>query len=255
MSARYREECRKKMALLIPVILEWWHALPMDKKELLVGIKVGWESSIGVNAWYYPNGNDLLGRPAAEDPTTGLRADELPARGVAQIGFAAVKTAGLRERGEITEADLAEVVRRHLEDLSRQASKLGVPREKLFTHIAGWKDGELLYQTAVNEFSCPGWSFYQHAADPTRDIGVQSALKKSDAPYWAATEWLFQGGGEPALWRDALEKTLGDKRCVCSAFTTGTGSKTTRPHYRPSRKRSLPASEPIQNRNSIAAEK
>ena len=198
---------------MIPAILDGWKALPIGKKDLLVGIKLGWESSIGVNAWYYPNGNELLTKPPEADPQTGLKADELPTRGVAQTGYAAVKTAGLRAQGEITEGDLAEVVRRHLEDLCQQAARLGVPREKLFTHVAGWKEGELLYQTAVNEYSCPGWSFYQHAKDPSQDVGVQSALKKSAAPFWAATEWLFQGGNERKLWRDALEKTLADKTC------------------------------------------
>ncbi len=110
-----------------------------------------------------------------------------------QIGYAAVKIAGIRTEGTITEANLAEVVRRHLEDLCREASRLGVPREKLFTHVAGWKEGEKLYATAVNSLSCPGWSFYKHAADPLKDVGVQEALKVSDAPYWAAVEWLFQG--------------------------------------------------------------
>jgi len=217
MSQRYRKACHEKMALLIPVVLDWWKALPAEKKELFVGLKVGWESSIGVNAWYYPNGNELLNRPASDDPTTGLKSSEVPARGVATIGYAAVKTAGIRDSGELTEADSAEVVQRHLDDLCREASRLGVPREKLFTHVAGWKEGELLYQTAVNPFSCPGWSFYQHAADPRKDIGVQAALKRSDASWWAATEWLHQGPKEVKAWRQALENTLADHRCryVC----------------------------------------
>jgi hypothetical protein len=120
MSQRYRKECHEKMTLLIPVVLDWWKALPAKKKELLVGIKLGWESSIGVNAWYYPKGNDFLGRPASNDPVTGLKGNELPARGVATIGYAAVKTAGIRDSGELTEADLAEVVQRHLDDLCRE---------------------------------------------------------------------------------------------------------------------------------------
>jgi hypothetical protein len=205
------------MALLIPVVLDWWRALPPAKQDLFVGLKVGWESSIGVNAWYYPDGNALLARPSSDDPTSGLKAGEPPARGVAQIGYAAVRTAGLRDSGNLTEADLAEVVRRHLDDLCREAARLGVPREKLFTHVAGWKENELLYQTAVNPFSCPGWSFYQHAADPRQDAGVQGALKRSDAPWWAATEWLFQGPRETGPWRQALQNTLADRRCryVC----------------------------------------
>jgi len=217
MSQRYRKACHERMALLIPLVRGWWQALPAKDRELFVGLKVGWESSIGVNAWYYPDGNDLLDRPASDDPTSGLKADEPPARGVAQIGYAAVKTAGIRDSGKLTEADLAEVVRRHLDDLCREAARLGVPREKLFTHVAGWKEGELLYQTAVNPFSCPGWSFYKHAADPHKDVGVQAALKRSDAPWWAATEWLYQGRREINAWRQALQNTLADRRCryVC----------------------------------------
>jgi hypothetical protein len=213
MSLRYREACHEEMRALIPIVLDWWQALPVSQKELLIGIKVGWESSIGVNAWYYPGGNERLDQPAATDPTSGLKADQPPARGVAQIGYAAVKTAGIRTEGEITEADLAEVVRRHLEDLCREAARLGVLREKLFTHVAGWKDGEKLYATAVNSFSCPGWSFYQHATDPRGDRGVQEALKISDAPYWAAVEWLYQGPGERTAWQRALTATLADAHC------------------------------------------
>lgn len=213
MSPRYREACQEEMRVLIPIVLDWWRELPASQKELLIGIKVGWESSIGVNAWYYPGGNELLNQPEANDPTSGLKADQPPARGVVQIGYAAVQTAGIRTNGVITEADLAEVTRRHLEDLCRGAKGLGVPREKLFTHGAAWKDGEELYVAAVNSFSCPGWSFYKHAADPRQDVGVQKALKASDAPYWAAVEWLYHGRDETTEWQRALTNTLADPRC------------------------------------------
>lgn len=137
MSERYRAACHQEMRVLIPMVLAWWQALPPGKKHLLVGIKLGHESSIGVNAWYYSVGNRLLDRRAGEDPITGVKADQLPARGVTQIGYAAVKTAGLRREGSITEADLAEVVRRHLDDLCRLAAELGVPRDRLFAHGVG----------------------------------------------------------------------------------------------------------------------
>ena len=142
-----------------------------------------------------------------------MKAEELPARGVTQLGYAAVKTVGLRSEGVITEADLAEVVHRHLADLCQEASRLGVPREKLFTHGAAWKDREKLYAAVVNELSGPGWSFYKHAADPRGDAGMQAALKTSNAPYWAAVEWLYQGPAEPAAWQRALTATLADPRC------------------------------------------
>jgi hypothetical protein len=201
------------MQALVPIVLDWWKALPSSKRDLLAGIKLGWESSIGVNAWYYPNGNELLSRPASEDPKEGLKADQTPARGVAQIGYAAVSTAGIRTKGDITEADLAEVVRRHLDDLCKLAAELGAPRDRLFTHVAGWKENELLYQAGLNKYSCPGWSFYQHAANPSGDKGVQEALARSDAPFWGAVEWLYQGPKEVEAWRKALVSCLDMPRC------------------------------------------
>lgn len=213
MSPAYRCACHQEMRVLIPLILNWQNALPANQKFLLVGIKLGWESSIGANAWYYPNGNALLNHPPAADPTTGPAFDNPPARGVAEIGYAAVKTAGLRATGQITEADLAEIVRRHLDDLCQLASELGVPREKLFTHVVGWKKNELLYQSGLNRFSCPGWSFYRHAGDPEKDQGVRLALQHSDAPYCAAVEWLYQGPRQTQPWRRALAATLALPRC------------------------------------------
>jgi hypothetical protein len=213
MSPAFVAAWQEKMDKVVPVILDWAKSLPNDKKYLFVGIKVGWESSVGLNAWYYPNGNDLLDKSAKDDPQTGLDGTQIPGRGVQTIGFAACKSAGIRESGQITEADLAEVARRHLESLSKKASELGVPREKLFTHSAGWKDEELLYDAPVNKYSCPGWSFYnEYAADPSTNMGVKRALATSDAPYWAVTEWfLFHDVKDQ--WVSALEKSLSDPQC------------------------------------------
>jgi len=213
MSPRYRQAVREGQRQLVDITLAWWKDLPPSKKHLFIGIKVGHESSIGVNAWHYPDGNDLWGRPESEDPVSGLKPEEVPARGVVQTGYAAVKAAGIRSEGAITEADIAEVVRRHLRDLCSEAAGAGVPRQKLFTHGAAWKEEELLYGAAVNEFSCPGWSFYKHAGDPRKDKGAQRELKRSDAPYWGAVEWLYQGPREVGPWRQALTNTLADGRC------------------------------------------
>jgi hypothetical protein len=217
MSPSYRNACHVEMEKLVPVVLEWWRGLPEEKRWLLIGLKVGWESSIGVNAWYFPDGNKLADLPTTNDPTNKLKGSEVPSRGMATLGYAAVKTSGIRAEGEITEADLAEVVRLHLEDLSRVAAKLGLPREKLFTHVGGWKEGELLYSAATNQFSCPGWSFYRHANDPRADTGVQSVLAASDAPGWAAVEWLYRGKNDVEGWTQALENAFADSRCrfVC----------------------------------------
>ena len=71
----------------------------------------------------------------------------------------------------------------------------------------------MLYGAALNRYSCPGWSFYRHAGDPRRDTGVQEALRRTDAPAWAATEWMLeQPPADPEAWRQGLENTLVDPR-------------------------------------------
>lgn len=216
-SPRYLAACREEIRRLVPVVLAWHAGLPADQKHLLVGIKLGHETSIGVNAFHFPNGNALLDRPPTEDPVGRLDHNDPVSRGLAPLGHAALAASGIRTDGTPTEAELREVARRYLETLCREAAALGVPRDRLFAHGAGWREGELIYDVPVNPFACPGWSFYQHAADPRKDVGVQRNLARSDAPYWAATEWLLQGPGETDAWRRALANTLSDPRCryVC----------------------------------------
>jgi hypothetical protein len=217
MSARYRAACHEEMRLFVPKVLAWWKGLPSEKKHLLIGIKLGWESAIGVNSFYLPDGNALLDRPEEQDPQVELKGELLPARGVVAIGYAAATTAGLANSGTLKEADLAAIVTRHLDDLCGLAAELGVPREKLFTHVGGWKEEELLYDAALNKFTCPGWSFYRHAADAAKDKGVQRVLAKSDAPYWAAVEWMLMNDSSAANWQSALAHTLAIPKCryVC----------------------------------------
>ena len=217
MSLPYRRACHDEMQILIPAVLGWWAKLPENKKYLLIGVKLGWESSIGVNAFYYPNGNALLDLPEENDPREELKGEQVPSRGVVAVGYAAVSTAHLAQSGELREDHLAEIVRRHLDDLCALAANLGVPRDKLFTHVGGWKEGELLYDAALNKYSCPGWSFYRHARNAAQDIGVKSALERSDASFWAAVEWLLMGKHTSQAWHDALTNALSIPRCryVC----------------------------------------
>lgn len=212
-SPRYIAACREEIRRMVPVVLDWYDRLPETKKHLFVGIKLGHETSIGVNSFHYPGGNELLAKPAADDPKGGLDTKDVVARGVAGIGHAALKTSGIRDSGEIMESELRDVTQRYLEMLCAEASRLRVPRDRLFAHGAGWKEGELIYDTPVNPHASPGWSFYKHAGDPSRDEGVRRNLERSDARYWAATEWLFQGPRETKAWRSALENTLADRRC------------------------------------------
>ncbi len=214
MSPTYRRECHRAMDILLPVVMKWWRNLPTDKKDLFVAINVGWESSIGMSAFYYPNGNDYLDKPEADDPQSGTILADVLDRGLIQTGYNAVKTAGIRTEGDITEDDLVEVVRRHLEDLSRYVNKFGFPREKIFTHGVGNKDGEKLYDAAVNKYSCPGWSEYWHADDVTKDKGIMRNIQRSDAPYWAIVEYLLlRPYKNQQEWENALFTALSYPEC------------------------------------------
>lgn len=208
-SPDYKEACQHELMKLIPIVMEWYQKLPPNKKHLFIGIKLGHESSIGVNNWYYPGGNELLNEPEENDPVYKKDNDQLPGRGMQTIGYAAVSTAGIANSGPLKEEYLTEIIRRNLEDQCRLAMKFDVPRKFIFTHAGGWSENETLYSAAVNEFSCPGWSFYKYAADISGDKTAMEALSLSDAPYWGAVEYLLLGNKTEQDWCDALNNALG----------------------------------------------
>jgi hypothetical protein len=216
-SPRYTAACREEIQRLVPAVLDWHARLPADQKHLLVGVKLGHETSIGVNAFHFPGGNALIDESSDHELVGRLDHHDPVSRGMATLGHAALVASGIRTNGVPTEAELRDVAQRYLAMLCREAAACGMPRDRLFAHGVGWKDGELLYDVAVNAYACPAWSFYQHAADPGKDAGVQRNLARSDAPYWAATEWLLLGTQDRTVWRQALANTLADSRCryVC----------------------------------------
>ena len=124
------------------------------------------------------------------------------------MGYAAVSTLGLANEGELKETHVTAAVSRYLTGLCRIASDAGVPRDRLFAHAGGWKEGESVYFTALNPYACPGWSFYTHAKDPMADLTAMEAVAKSDAPYWGALEWLLFNVEEQSEWEDALRRFL-----------------------------------------------
>ena len=57
------------IAPLAQIVAAWYNALPQDKQYLLAAAKVGWEVDIGLNFYFYPNGNSYRTQPEANDPT------------------------------------------------------------------------------------------------------------------------------------------------------------------------------------------
>lgn len=213
MSPAYRNACHEAMDQLMPIVLDWYKALPEDKKYLFIGLNLGWESSIGMNAYYYPNGNDLIDVPEIDDVHKPYIHEDVLSRGYVQIGYASVKTAGIRTSGDINESDIVKVSQMHVEDLCKRAYDFGFPRKKIFSHGVGNPKGEKLYDVALNKYSCPGWSTYDRPDMPESNIGINRCLDISDANQWAATEWLLLAPHEKALWKTAFEKTLNYRNC------------------------------------------
>jgi len=194
-------------------VAKWADALPPGQKHLFGGFRVGWETSIGVNAYHYPEGNRYLDRDRADDPVQGRNHAVDQFGGLAPLGYAALTTAGIKTDGEITPADIAEVVRRYLAVLSKAASEEGIPRHLLFTHQGGTYhpfEKHLPFDPSINEWSTPGWSFY--GLDPDRPPQLRQALEDAGQESWAAVEWWW-GAPDQAGWRSNFARTLGWKDC------------------------------------------
>ncbi len=200
---------------LVPLVVAWHKALPEDTKHLLGAVKVGHEASIGVNAFYYPDGNTYLERhpkDPSHDPTYGRDHKKDWAGGLPMLGYAAAWTGNIRRSGTLQKGDIAEATRRYLERLSRTVNEMGVPRNKLFTHQGGnhqpWET-HLPFRPAFNDHSHPGWSLY--GADPAKAAPLVRELEKTKSP-WAAVEWWWGAPGK-AQWREHFERTLGFMNC------------------------------------------
>ncbi|HSA09308.1 MAG TPA: hypothetical protein P5205_02960 [Candidatus Paceibacterota bacterium] len=201
---------------LVPVIVEWQRRLPASRRHLFGGVKLGSEAGIGYNAYYYPDGNRYLEQwphDWSHDPTNLLSPAKGLSCGVCQLGYAAVKTAGLKDRGEITREDIGRVTQLYLEQLCRLARKLGLPRDAIFTHQGGTYDPwekHLPFWPAFNRWSSPGWSFYH--GGPREAVPLEAELKAAGRRRWAAAEWWW-GGANSAEWEDHFRSTLAFRDC------------------------------------------
>jgi hypothetical protein len=214
-SPRVLAEHWKAYDLLIPIVVEWYRSLPPERRYLLGGVKVGWEASINVNAFYYTNGNAVFERrpnDPSQDPTERDRAQGWTF-GQTPLGYAAVSTAGIKRSGTLEKQDIEKVVHRYLQRMARQVADRGVPRSLIFTHQGGnyepW-DRHLSFWPAINEHSVPGWSFYSH--DPAESGSLATELASAGREQWAAVEW-WRGSGTVAGWKERFEKTLRFRKC------------------------------------------
>jgi hypothetical protein len=164
LSPEYRALIHAQFDQYIPILINWYDALPADKKYLFAGLKVGWESSIGTtNAVYHPNGNyyyETWPKDKSHDPAWCYNGTP-PNYGFQQIGYAALTAGKIKTSGDITESDLCAAIHAHLDDLTARALNLGIPRAKIMTHVQpGWETGALEYNASYTPSSNPGFSCY-----------------------------------------------------------------------------------------------
>lgn len=228
-SAEYILEKQKKLIPLLNIIVGWYNSLLPDQKYLLAGVVLDGELSIGINGYYYPNGNYYLENypsDASHDPTYGLDFSKGSSGGLTQLGYAAAIAYGIKSSGTLTIDDLNAIIKRHAAMLSKTALDSGVPFEKIFVHGGGNfsvnPTQTFSYDNVVTNFGKPGWSFYDQAGNPANAPGLLSALDQLDNTPWAAVEW---NNYSSYSWKDALVNTLSYKSNKLLAIYNWSGIK------------------------------
>lgn len=141
------DDNKKQLRLLLPIILSWYNALPLDKQWLFGGIDFGTEVDIGQN--YYGNGT---------------------------IGYAAVRTLGLQ--GGPTAANQTEIIKRYLNELDQLAYDIGIPRNKIFNHVH-----PNFISSSVTTYGYPGATQWE---SPSQIDGAINQIQNTQwaAPEW-----------------------------------------------------------------------
>ena len=224
-SKAYQAAVKERMQAMLSIVSNWYDSLPESKKYLLVGVKITGELGVGVNNWYYTGGNDLYSMDKSKDPKSGINMYNKPSRSngeVSAIGYAGVKSAGIKSSGTLTGDDIAELERRFTLFVSDIADDYSIPREKLFAH-AGGVDNDLA--ACINDKVCPAWSFYgQDATDASNATYCMSLLNESNAPYWGVAEWAI-GSGDSADWSSGIRNAFKINKCrFLSIYTNVIGN-------------------------------
>lgn len=228
-SLTYIAEKKHKLKQLLPIIKNWFVNLPPAKKYLFAGVVLDNELSVGVNFTYYPHGNDYLNQPIAQDPFHYLDPNAGLSFGFEQLGYAAVKSYGIKSFGTLTASDLNEVIKRHSEMLAQTAADAGLPKDKVFVHGLGNitpNNPDLFsYGSIINQNSTAGWSMYEYANNPSLAPGLSKTLIQTDQP-WGAVEWLPTKAQSEQDWQQALENTLNFKNNKLVALYNWEGMST-----------------------------
>lgn len=204
-----------RLAAMAGKIAAWYQSLPAGLKYLLACVKVGWEAGVQYNAYYYGGGNDLVGKPASEDPTYGMDWSKGVSGGLPLLGYAAAITSGMLKDGqELTSDVIARVTAKYLSWLAGEVVAAGVPDDKVVNHAGGQQpdpSGEpvVAYAAGFSSVGVPGYSLYWG----TPSAAFLQEMKVSGRTRWAAAEWNLRGRDENE-WYDDFLGTLSVLDCA-----------------------------------------
>jgi hypothetical protein len=209
-SPAFRRASSEAMTPLLAHLAKFQKAHP----TLCPGVKIGWETSVGINAYYYLDGNLLLNKDPSGDPTTGLDMSKDFAGGLPKLGYAALTAIGKAHKGEITLADHEAIVTNYFSFLIAQCKRAGFGKSTIFTHAGGqyapWEK-HYSHRTALHKDATPGWSFY--GTPPKLAGDLDAVLQHAKQHDWCAAEWFPMGAKTTEDWETAFRDTLTYRRC------------------------------------------
>ncbi len=179
---------------LVPIIYDWYTQLPEEKKHLLAGVKVGWETGIGA-ATFYPKTPCILNSVPTIDGVPGTPIEDVClSSNSRQLGYAALTTSGIKTSGEITDEDITAVVRSYVGKITEKVYQSGIPRRKIFSHIGvltAQESARTNENGALSYFAHPGYSFYTGNDGPisSKLPLLEAARSAIGETYYGNDEW------------------------------------------------------------------
>ncbi|MBX7080783.1 MAG: hypothetical protein K1X88_16415 [Nannocystaceae bacterium] len=218
---------------VLPQLVALQRELAHDEQYLFGGVIIGTELSIGVNHYYYADGNARLAEDPACDPGLPLSPGcpgggpcgaynhgqcppdfaSSPSGGAMQVGWHGALDLGLSVPPGRAELDA--IVHDYVAFLAARITDAGLPATKIYSHTGGTfgAAGPHGYEAAYVPSVVPGWSMYfGGATDPAASIGeyVEANDDRRVLP-WASPEWLPfdpSGGATADAWQTAIEDSL-----------------------------------------------
>ncbi|MFM7187196.1 MAG: hypothetical protein ACKO14_05215 [Armatimonadota bacterium] len=192
---------------------KWLDSKPYGPDVLTPGIKLGWEASLGINAFIYGAGTFDVDASPSTDPKVGLQPAKGLFGGMSPLGWAALSAASKPLPEQLTKTHVEWIVRDYLQWMVDTARRCGISEAQLATHAGGQFAPYALHishDVARVRGATPGWSLYNIRPEDAGDL--IDTVKRTKHAHWCCAEWMsFATSAE--RWADDLEATLRPQHC------------------------------------------